>query len=99
MVKDGAIFQSTSDTETLVQLIAKSKRTKTIDKIIDAIFQVQGGYALTIMTNKKLVGIRDPYGIRPLVLGRLKDSYILSSETCALDIIGAEFIREIEMER
>ena len=96
MVKEGAIFQTTSDTETLVQLIAKSKRVKTIDKIIDAIFQVHGGYALAIMTNKKLVGVRDPYGIRPLVLGKLKDSYILSSETCALDIIGAEFIREIE---
>ena len=96
MVKDGAIFQTTSDTETLVQLIAKSKRVKTIDKIIDAVFQVQGGYALTMMTNKKLVGIRDPYGIRPLVLGKLKNSYILSSETCALDIIGADFVREIE---
>ncbi|MEL0177390.1 MAG: amidophosphoribosyltransferase [Pelagibacteraceae bacterium] len=96
MVKEGAIFQTTSDTETLVQLIAKSKRVKTIDKIIDAVFQVHGGYALTIMTNKKLVGIRDPHGIRPLVLGKLKDSYILSSETCALDIIGADFIREIE---
>ena len=96
MVKDGAIFQTTSDTETLVQLIARSKRVKTIDKIIDAIFQVHGGYALTIMTNKKLVGVRDPYGIRPLILGKLKDSYILSSETCALDIIGAEFVREIE---
>ena len=96
MVKEGAIFQTTSDTETLVQLIAKSKRVKTIDKIIDAVFQVHGGYALTIMTNKNLVGIREPYGIRPLVLGKLKDSYILSSETCALDIIGADFIREIE---
>jgi len=96
MVKDGAIFQTTSDTETLVQLVARSKRVKTIDKIIDAIFQIHGGYALTIMTNKKLVGVRDPYGIRPLVLGKLKDSYILSSETCALDIIGAEFVREIE---
>ena len=96
MVKDGAIFQTTSDTETLVQLIARSKRVKTIDKIIDAIFQVHGGYALTIMTNKKLVGIRDPYGIRPLILGKLNDSYILSSETCALDIIGAEYVREIE---
>ena len=72
MVKDGAIFQTTSDTETLVQLIARSKRVKTIDKIIDAIFQVHGGYALTIMTNKKLVGVRDPYGIRPLILGKLK---------------------------
>ncbi len=96
MVKEGAIFQTTSDTETLVQLIAKSKRIKTIDKIIDAVFQVHGGYALAMMTNKKLVGVRDPYGIRPLVLGKLKGSYILSSETCALDIIGADFIREIE---
>ena len=96
MVKDGAIFQTTSDTETIIQLIAKSKRTKIIDKIIDTIFQVQGGYALVMMTNKKLIGIRDPFGIRPLVLGKLNSSYILASETCALDIIGAEFIREIE---
>ena len=96
MVKDGAIFQTTSDTETVVQLIAKSRRVKILDKIIDAIFQVQGGYAMVMLSNKKLIGIRDPYGIRPLVLGRLGDSYIFASETCALDIIGAEFIREIE---
>jgi len=96
MVKDGSVFQTTSDTETLVQLIAKSKRTKMLDKIIDSIFQVHGGYALVILTNKKLIGIRDPFGIRPLVLGKLKNSYIFASETCALDIIGAEFIREVE---
>jgi amidophosphoribosyltransferase len=96
MVKDGAIFQTTSDTETVVQLIAKSRRAKILDKIIDAIFQVQGGYAMVMLSNKKLIGIRDPYGIRPLVLGRLGDSYIFASETCALDIIGAEFIREVE---
>jgi len=96
MVKDGAIFQTTSDTETVVQLIAKSRRAKILDKIIDAIFQVQGGYAMVMLSNKKLIGIRDPYGIRPLVLGKLGDSYIFASETCALDIIGAEFIREIE---
>jgi amidophosphoribosyltransferase len=96
MVKDGAIFQTTSDTETVVQLIAKSRRAKILDKIIDAIFQVQGGYAMVMLSNKKLIGIRDPYGIRPLVLGRLKDSYIFASETCALDIIGAEFVREVE---
>ena len=96
MVKDGSIFQTTSDTETLVQLIAKSKRIKIIEKIIDAIFQIHGGYAITMLTKKKLIGIRDPYGIRPLVLGKLGSSYILSSETCALDIIGAEFIREVE---
>ena len=96
MVKDGAIFQTTSDTETVVQLIAKSRRAKILDKIIDAIFQVQGGYAMVMLSNKKLIGIRDPYGIRPLVLGRLGDSYIFASETCALDIIGAEFVREVE---
>ena len=96
MVKDGAIFQTTSDTETVVKLIAKSRRAKILDKIIDAIFQVQGGYAMVMLSNKKLIGIRDPHGIRPLVLGRLKDSYIFASETCALDIIGAEFVREVE---
>ncbi len=96
MVKDGAIFQTTSDTETVVQLIAKSKRVKIIDKIIDSIFQIQGGYAMVMLTNKKLIGIRDPFGIRPLVLGKLGDSYIFASETCALDIIGAELIREVE---
>ena len=96
LIKEGSIFQTTSDTETIVQLIAKSKRNKIIDKIIDALFQIQGGYALTILTNKMLVGARDPVGIRPLVIGKLNKSYILSSETCALDIIGAKFIREVE---
>jgi amidophosphoribosyltransferase len=96
LVRDGAIFRTTSDTETIVQLIAKSQRTKMIDKIIDTLFQIQGGYALVIMTNKKLVGLRDPYGIRPLILGKLNKSYVFASETCALDIIGAKFIREVE---
>ncbi len=96
LVKNGAIFRTTSDTETIVQLIAKSKRVKIIDKIIDALFQIQGGYALTMITNKKLIGVRDPLGIRPLVLGKIKNKYVLASETCAFDIIGAKFIREIE---
>ncbi len=96
LVDDGAIFYTTSDTETIVQLIAKSKRLKTIDKIVDAIFQIQGGYALVMLTQTSLVGVRDPYGIRPLVIGKLKDSYVLASETCALDIIGAKFVREVE---
>jgi len=96
MVKNGSIFQTTSDTETIVQLIAKSKRSKTIDKIIDALFKIQGGYALTILLNKKLIGIRDPFGIRPLVIGKLNKSYVLASETCAFDIIGAKFIREVK---
>ena len=96
MVKDGAIFRTTSDTETIVQLLAKSKREKFTDKLIDTLFQIQGGYSLIFMTNKKLVGVRDPYGIRPLIIGKLKNSYILASETCALDIIGATFLREVE---
>ena len=96
LVKEGAIFRTTSDTETIVQLIAKSKRDKMIDKLIDALFQIHGGYSLVIMTNKKMIGVRDPFGIRPLVIGKLNNSYILASETCALDIVGAKFIREIE---
>ncbi len=96
LVKEGAIFRTTSDTETIVQLIAKSNRKKFVDKLIDALFQIQGGYSLVLMTNKKLVGVRDPFGIRPLIIGKLNDSYILASETCALDIIGASFIREVE---
>ena len=96
LVKEGAIFYTTSDTETIVQLIAKSKRKKIIDKVIDAIFQIQGGYALVMLTQNTLVGVRDPYGIRPLVIGKLKNSYVFASETCALDIIGAKFIREVE---
>ena len=95
LVRDGAIFRTTSDTETIVQLIAKSKREKFIDKLIEALFQIQGGYSLILMTNKKLVGVRDPFGIRPLVIGKLKGSYIFASETCALDIVGAEFVREL----
>jgi len=96
LVKGGAIFRTTSDTETIVQLIAKSKRDKFVDKLIDTLFQIQGGYSLIMMTNKKLVGVRDPFGIRPLVIGKLKKSYILASETCALDIVGATFLREVE---
>ena len=92
LVKNGSIFQTTSDTETIVQLIAKSKRPK----IIDTLFKIQGGYALTILTNKELIGIRDQFGIRPLVIGKLNKSYVLASETCAFDIIGAKFIREVE---
>ncbi len=72
LVQEGAIFYTTSDTETIVQLIAKSKRNKTIDKIVDALFQIQGGYALVMMTQNTLIGVRDPYGIRPLVIGKLK---------------------------
>ncbi len=96
LVDEGAIFYTTSDTETIVQLIARSKRKKTIDKIVDAIFQIQGGYSLVMLTQTSLIGVRDPYGIRPLIIGKLNNSYVLSSETCALDIIGAKFVREVD---
>ena len=96
LVEDGAIFYTTSDTETIVQLIARSKKEKNIDKIIEAISQIQGGYALVMLTQNILIGARDIYGIRPLVIGKIENSYVLASETCALDIIGATFLREVE---
>jgi len=96
LVEDGAIFHTTSDTETIVQLIAKSKRKKTIDKIVDTLFQIQGGYALVMLNQNTLIGVRDPFGIRPLVIGKIKNSYVFTSETCALDIIGAKYIRDVE---
>ena len=96
LIESGAIFQSTSDTEVVLHLVARSPHRRMIEKFTDALRQIEGGYAFVALTNKKLMGARDPLGIRPLVLGRLGDSWILASETCALDIIGAEFIREVE---
>jgi len=96
LIKEGAIFQSTSDTEVILHLVARSTKQQFTEKFIEALLQIEGGYALVGLTNKKLVGARDPLGIRPLVLGRLGDGYVLASETCALDIIDAEFVREVE---
>jgi amidophosphoribosyltransferase len=96
LIAEGAIYQATSDTEVILHLVARSKRNRFIDRFIDALSQIEGAYAFVGMTNKKLVGARDPLGIRPLVLGRLDGHPILASETCALDIIGAKFEREVE---
>ncbi len=96
LVHKGAIFQSTSDTEVILQLVARSTRINTLARFTDALFHIEGAYALVVLTNKKLIGARDPLGIRPLVIGQLDGCYILASETCALDIIGAKFIREVE---
>ena len=95
LVKEGAIFHTTSDTETIVHLIAQSKKYLITDKLVDALRQIEGGYALTILSKNILIGVRDPFGIRPLVIGKLNNSYILTSETCALDIIGAQYIRDV----
>ncbi|HEY9219255.1 MAG TPA: amidophosphoribosyltransferase [Phenylobacterium sp.] len=96
LVADGAIFQSTSDSEVILHLLARSRKAKLVDRFIDALSKIEGGYALVALSNKKLIGVRDPLGIRPLVLGEFQGQYVLASETCALDIIGARFVRDIE---
>jgi len=96
LVAQGAICQSTSDTEVILHLVARSQKPRIVERYIDALRALEGAYSLVAMTNKKLIGARDPLGIRPLILGELNGSYILCSETCALDIIGARFVREIE---
>ena len=96
LIRDGAICQSTTDTEVIVHLAARSRKPRVVERFIEAIRQIEGAFALVALTNKKLMGARDPYGIRPLVLGELDGRYILASETCALDIIGARFVRDIE---
>ena len=96
LIERGCIFQSTMDTETIVHLIARSEYGKVVDRLIDSLKQVQGAYSLVAMSQKKLIGVRDPTGVRPLVLGRKDGAYILTSETCALDIIDATFIRDVE---
>jgi amidophosphoribosyltransferase len=95
LVGEGRIFQSTSDTEVIIHLAARSKYKPIVDKLIDALKQVEGAYSLVALTSKKLIGVRDPWGVRPLVLGKLDGAHFLASETCALDIIGAEFVRDI----
>ncbi len=95
LIKNGAIFQSTSDTEVILHLISTAKGTL-IDRIVYALQSITGAFSLVMLTNDSLIGVRDPFGIRPLVLGKLDDSYILSSESCGLDIIGANLIRDIE---
>ena len=96
LIDTGSLFQSTTDTETIIHLIARSKRNKVEERIKEALLQIEGAYALIALVDNMMIGIRDPLGVRPLILGKLNNSYILTSETCALDIIGAEYIRDIE---
>ncbi len=96
LIGEGSIFQSTSDSEVILHLLSKSRKLRLVDRFIDAMRRLEGAYSLVALTNKKMIGVRDPLGIRPLVLGKLDGTYILASETCALDIIGAKFVREIE---
>ena len=96
MIRAGHLFQSTTDTEILSHLIAVSKATNLIDRITDALLQVEGAYSFVMLSRKKVIGVRDPLGVRPLVLGLLDGHHMITSETCALDIVGAKFVRDIE---
>ena len=96
LVNEGAIFQTTSDTEVILHLIARSRLDDQVDQIREALQKIEGAFSLVLMTDDKLVAARDPYGFRPLVIGKLNDAYIVTSETCAFDLISAEFIREVE---
>ncbi|NTU59583.1 MAG: amidophosphoribosyltransferase [Deltaproteobacteria bacterium] len=92
----GSIFQSTTDTEVIAHLYARSHKEKLVDRIVDALKRVTGAYSLVAMVEKRIIAVRDPYGFRPLVLGRVKDSYVVASETCALDLVEGEYVREVE---
>ena len=96
LIAAGAICQSTSDTEVVLLLAARSRKRRIVDRFIEALHDIEGAYALVALTNNKLIGARDPLGIRPLVLGELDGCPILASETCALDILGAKFVRDVE---
>lgn len=96
LVKRGCLFRSTTDTEVIIHLMAIARSGSVVDRFIEALRQVEGAYSLVCLTQNKLFGVRDPHGVRPLVLGKLNDAFVLASETCALDIIGADFVRDIE---
>ena len=100
LVRRGCLFQSTTDTEVFIHLIAISLYSTVVDRLIDALKQVVGAYSLVALSNEALIGVRDPLGVRPLILGRLggegTGGWVLASETCALDIVGAEFVRDVE---
>ncbi len=96
LIKEGAIFQTFMDTENLIHLIARSQKEHLYDRIIEALGQIEGAYSLIILSRKKMFAVRDPHGFRPLSLGRLGDGWVVASETCAFDLIGAEFVRDIK---
>jgi len=96
LIERGSIFQSSSDSECIIHLMARSIQKTIAERLKDALRRVEGAFSIVAMTRSKLIGVRDALGVRPLVLGRLGDGWVLSSETCALDIIGADFVREIE---
>src|SRR6516164_2288779 len=96
LVRQGSIFQSSSDTEVILHLYARSRARQIEDAIVESVAQVQGAFSLVMLTRDRLVAVRDPHGFRPLALGRLGDAYVVCSETCAMDLIGASYVRDVE---
>ncbi len=96
LVRQGSIFQSSTDTEVVLHLYARSRKSSVEDAVVDAVSQVQGAFSFVMMTRDRLIAVRDPHGFRPLALGRLNDAYVVCSETCAMDLIGATYVRDIE---
>ena len=96
LVQEGSIFQSSSDTEVIAHLYARSKKPIAEDAIVESVAQVQGAFSLVILTPDRLIAVRDPHGFRPLAFGRLGDAYVVASETCAMDLIGATYLRDVE---
>ena len=96
LVETGSLFQSSSDTEIIVHLVARSHQDTVTDRLIDALKQIEGAYSLVCVAKDMLIGVRDPLGVRPLVLGKQGDAYVLASESCALDIVGAEIVRDLD---
>ena len=96
LVETGSLFQSSSDTEMIVHLVARSHQDTVVDRLIEAIKQIEGAFSLVCIAKDMLIGLRDPQGIRPLVLGKHGDAFVLASETCALDIVGARFVRDVD---
>src|SRR5713101_176364 len=96
LVRQGSIFQSSSDTEVVLHLYARSKALNVEDAVVESVSQVQGAFSLVMLTRDRLIAVRDPHGFRPLALGRLDEAYVVASETCAMDLIGATYVRDVE---
>jgi amidophosphoribosyltransferase len=96
LVKRGCLFRSTTDTEVIIHMMAMARAGSPIDRLIESLRQIDGAYSLVCLWQNTVIGVRDPHGVRPLVLGKFEGAYVVASETCALDIIGAEFIRDVK---
>jgi len=92
----GSIFRSTMDTEVIIHLIAKAESNNFVSRVVEALLQIQGAYSLMLLTEQEMVAVRDPHGFRPLAIGRLDNAYVFASETCAFDLIGAKYVRDVE---